>query len=52
MPSPLVLLANDDGYASPGIRAMRAALVAAGADVIVLAPEAEQRERRKKGEVE
>jgi 5'-nucleotidase len=42
MPSPLVLLANDDGYASPGIRAMRAALMAAGADVIVLAPESEQ----------
>jgi 5'-nucleotidase len=42
MPSPLVLLANDDGYASPGLRAMRAALLGAGADVIVLAPEAEQ----------
>jgi 5'-nucleotidase len=42
MPSPLVLLANDDGYASPGLRAMRAALRGAGADVIVLAPEAEQ----------
>ncbi len=42
MPSALVLLANDDGYASPGIRAMRAALVEAGAEVIVLAPEAEQ----------
>jgi 5'-nucleotidase len=42
MSSPLVLLANDDGYASPGIRAMRAALVGAGAQVVVLAPEAEQ----------
>jgi hypothetical protein len=42
MPSALVLLANDDGYASPGIRAMRAALIEAGAEVIVLAPEAEQ----------
>jgi 5'-nucleotidase len=42
MPSPLVLLSNDDGYASPGIRAMRAALLRAGADVVVLAPETEQ----------
>jgi 5'-nucleotidase len=42
MPSPLVLLANDDGYASAGLRAMRAALLAAGASVVVLAPEAEQ----------
>ena len=42
MPRPLVLLANDDGYASPGLRAMRAALLSAGADVVVLAPEAEQ----------
>ena len=38
---PLVLLSNDDGHASAGIRAMRAAL-AAVADVIVLAPETEQ----------
>jgi 5'-nucleotidase len=38
---PLVLLSNDDGYASPGIRAMRDAL-AANADVVVLAPETEQ----------
>jgi 5'-nucleotidase len=38
---PLVLLSNDDGHASAGIRAMRAAL-AAVADVIVLAPENEQ----------
>lgn len=42
MPDPLVLLANDDGYASPGLRAMRASLLGAGAKVIVLAPEAEQ----------
>lgn len=42
MPSPLVLLANDDGYTSPGIRAMRAALAAAGAEVVLLAPEVEQ----------
>jgi 5'-nucleotidase len=42
MPSPLVLLSNDDGYASPGIRAMRAALLEAGGEVIVLAPESEQ----------
>jgi 5'-nucleotidase len=39
---PLVLLSNDDGYASPGIRAMRAALLAAGAEVVVVAPETEQ----------
>jgi 5'-nucleotidase len=38
---PLVLLSNDDGYASPGIRAIREALAAA-ADVITLAPESEQ----------
>jgi 5'-nucleotidase len=38
---PLVLLSNDDGHASPGIRAMRAALVPV-ADVVVLAPETEQ----------
>jgi 5'-nucleotidase len=38
---PLVLLSNDDGHASPGIRAMRDALSAA-ADVVVLAPENEQ----------
>ena len=38
---PLVLLSNDDGYASAGIRAMRAAL-AARADVVLLAPETEQ----------
>jgi 5'-nucleotidase len=42
MQKPLVLLSNDDGYASPGIRAMRAALAGAGADVVVLAPESEQ----------
>ena len=42
MPSPLVLLANDDGYTSPGIRAMRAALVDAGAEVVLMAPEIEQ----------
>jgi 5'-nucleotidase len=39
---PLVLLSNDDGYRSPGIRAMRAALLAAGADVVLVAPENEQ----------
>lgn len=42
MPTPLVLLSNDDGYASAGIRAMREALLGAGAEVIVLAPETEQ----------
>ena len=39
---PLVLLSNDDGFASPGIRAMRAALLEAGAEVVLLAPETEQ----------
>lgn len=38
---PLVLLSNDDGYASAGIRAMRAVL-AEEADVVLLAPEYEQ----------
>lgn len=38
---PLVLLSNDDGHASAGIRAMRAALATA-ADVVILAPETEQ----------
>jgi 5'-nucleotidase len=38
---PLVLLSNDDGFAAPGIRAMREALSAQG-DVIVVAPETEQ----------
>jgi 5'-nucleotidase len=38
---PLILLSNDDGHASPGIRAMHEAL-AAVADVIVVAPEGEQ----------
>jgi 5'-nucleotidase len=38
---PLVLLSNDDGYSSAGIRALREALVGA-ADVVVLAPESEQ----------
>jgi 5'-nucleotidase len=38
---PLVLLSNDDGYSSAGIRAMRDAL-ASVADVVILAPESEQ----------
>jgi 5'-nucleotidase len=42
MSKPLVLLSNDDGYASPGIRAMRSGLLEAGADVVLLAPETEQ----------
>ena len=40
--TPLVLLSNDDGYASRGIRAMREGLAAAGADVVIVAPETEQ----------
>src|SRR5258708_6651617 len=38
----LVLLSNDDGHSSPGIRAMREALISEGAEVVVLAPENEQ----------
>jgi len=38
---PLVLVSNDDGYRSSGIRALRDAL-AAWADVVVVAPETEQ----------
>jgi len=38
---PLVLLSNDDGHASAGIRAMKTALSEV-ADVVVLAPETEQ----------
>ncbi|MDB4946280.1 MAG: 5-nucleotidase SurE [Labilithrix sp.] len=38
---PLVLVSNDDGYSSPGIRALRGAL-AEWADVVVFAPETEQ----------
>jgi 5'-nucleotidase len=40
--APLVLLSNDDGYSSPGIRALREALIAAGFQVVLLAPETEQ----------
>ncbi len=38
---PLVLLSNDDGHASAGLRTLRDA-IARAADVIVLAPETEQ----------
>lgn len=38
---PLILLSNDDGHASPGIRAFRDAL-AQWADVVLVAPENEQ----------
>ncbi len=40
-PRPLVLLSNDDGVGSPGLRALREAM-AEVADVVVLAPETEQ----------
>jgi 5'-nucleotidase len=40
--SSLVLLCNDDGHTSAGIRQMRASLVQAGIEVVVLAPENEQ----------
>ena len=39
---PLALLANDDGHASRGIRALREALLSAGFEVIIAAPETEQ----------
>jgi 5'-nucleotidase len=38
----LVLLSNDDGHHSPGIQQMRASLLQAGIEVVVLAPENEQ----------
>ena len=38
---PLVLLSNDDGFATPGIRAMRESL-SAHAEVVTVAPETEQ----------
>jgi 5'-nucleotidase len=38
---PLVLVSNDDGYSSPGIRALHDALTT-WADVVVVAPETEQ----------
>ncbi len=38
---PLILLSNDDGYASRGLRALREALLTF-ADVVVAAPESEQ----------
>ncbi len=38
---PLVLVSNDDGYASVGLRALRDALLS-WADVVVVAPETEQ----------
>ena len=37
-----ILLTNDDGFAAPGLTAMRAALVAAGHDVTVVAPKDQQ----------
>jgi 5'-nucleotidase len=42
MEARLALVSNDDGYFSDGIRAVRDALAASGADTIVLAPESEQ----------
>lgn len=38
-PTNLVLLTNDDGYAADGIRAAREALLAAGLNVVIFAPE-------------
>lgn len=37
-----VMLTNDDGYQAPGLAAVRGALVAAGFDVTVVAPRAQQ----------
>jgi len=37
-----ILLTNDDGYDAPGIKAVHSTLVAAGHDVIVIAPAANQ----------
>jgi 5'/3'-nucleotidase SurE len=38
-PTPLrIMLTNDDGYAAPGLAAVRAALVAAGHEITVVAP--------------
>jgi 5'/3'-nucleotidase SurE len=37
-----ILLTNDDGYDTPGIRAVLGALVAAGHDVILVAPRTDQ----------
>lgn len=39
--TPMILLSNDDGHTSPGLRAMRDALATIGS-VVVLAPEGEQ----------
>lgn len=39
---PLVLLSNDDGFTSAGIRAMLRALVSDGMQVVLVAPESEQ----------
>ncbi|WP_394826673.1 5'/3'-nucleotidase SurE [Pendulispora albinea] len=41
MTRPLIVLANDDGYSSRGIRTMRDALLEIG-DVVLIAPESEQ----------
>jgi 5'/3'-nucleotidase len=38
---PLILLSNDDGYSSPGIRALAASL-GEHADIVIVAPETEQ----------
>ncbi|MGB1190093.1 MAG: 5'/3'-nucleotidase SurE, partial [Pseudomonadales bacterium] len=41
--SPLkIMLTNDDGYMAPGIQSLRAALIKAGHDVYMIAPESNQ----------
>ncbi len=40
--APLILLSNDDGYFSKGIRKLRQALLDVGAQVVLVAPETEQ----------
>lgn len=37
-----IMLTNDDGYMAPGIQALRAALIKAGHDVYMIAPESNQ----------
>ena len=41
-PRPLVLVSNDDGITAPGIRHLVAAVVALGAEVVVVAPDSPQ----------
>ena len=42
LPRPLVLVSNDDGITAPGIRYLVEAMVALGAEVVVVAPDSPQ----------